>query len=353
MRRQVDRPGAVCELMDSKVDQIDAVALRTSLDGVVRAALERYDFSSEASASLVNVSENSTFRVDDPQTGRCAALRVSRPDYHSKAAIESELAWMAALREAGIVDPAVPIAARDGTLVTAVDVDAGPTRHVVLSEWISGEEPSADGDLVPKFRLLGGLAAGMHLHGVSWRRPDWFTRYTVAYEVALGPNALWGCWQDSLGMGHEEREILGRVDAEILRRLTEYGKPPERFGLAHSDLRLANLLVEGEHIRVIDFDDCGTTWYMYDFATGVSFIEDDPRVPELMAAWVDGYNDHRTLSPADVEIIPTLVMFRRMLLVGWVGSHHAYAAEAAELGAGYTAGTCDLAEAYLTGRYLR
>ena len=339
--------------MGSKVDQ-NAVALRTSLDGVVRAALGRYDFSPEASVSLINVSENSTFRVDDPQTGRCAALRVSRPDYHSKAAIESELVWMDALREAGIVKPSVPIAARDGSLVTTVDVDpARPPRQVVLFEWISGAEPSAHGDLVPKFRLLGTLAADMHLHGISWQRPGWFTRYTVDYEVGLGPHALWGCWQDGLGMGSEEREILARVDSEICRRLTAYGKASERFGLAHSDLRLANLLVEGEHIHVIDFDDCGTTWYMYDFATAVSFIEDDPRVPELMAAWVDGYNDRRTLSPADVEILPTLVMFRRMLLVGWVGSHHEYAAEAAELGAGYTAGTCDLAEAYLSGTYLR
>jgi Ser/Thr protein kinase RdoA (MazF antagonist) len=334
------------------VDQ-NAVALRTSLDDVVRAALRRYDFSPEATATLINVSENSTFRVDDPETGRRAALRVSRPDYHSKAAIESELAWMGALRDAAIVDPAVPIAARDGTLVTAVDVETGPPRHVVVFEWISGEEPGAGGDLVPKFRLLGSLAARMHLHGIAWQRPPGFTRYTVDYDVGLGPNALWGCWQDSLGMGREELEILTRVDAQIHRRLTEYGKAPDRFGLAHSDLRLANLLVEGDHIRVIDFDDCGTTWYMYDFATAVSFIEDDPRVPELMAAWVDGYNECRSLSSSDVEILPTLVMFRRMLLVGWVGSHHEYAAEAAELGAGYTGGTCDLAEAYLSGTYLR
>ena len=242
--------------------------------------------------SLVNVSENSTFRVDDPETGRRAALRVSRPDYHSKAAIESELAWMDALHAAGVVDPAFPIAARDGSLVTTVDVEAGPPRHVVLFEWISGEEPSADGDLVPKFRLLGTIAADMQLHAMSWRRPPWFTRYTVDYEVALGPNALWGRWQDSLGMGRDELEILAQVDAEICRRLTAYGKGSERFGLAHSDLRLANLLIEGEHIRVIDFDDCGTTWYMYDFATAVSFIEDDPRVPEL-----DGGMDRRLQVP--------------------------------------------------------
>jgi Ser/Thr protein kinase RdoA (MazF antagonist) len=330
----------------------DAVALRTSLDGVVRAALGRYDLSPDATVSLINVSENSTFRVDDPRTGRCAALRVSRPDYHSKAAIESELSWMDALREAAIVEPAIPIAARDGTRVTTVEGDSGPPRHVVLFEWISGEAPSAEADLGSEFRLLGMLAAKMHLHGISWPRPPGFTRYTCDYEVALGPDALWGRWQDGLGMGREEREILTRVDSEIQRRLSVYGKAPERFGLAHSDLRLANLLIEGERIHVIDFDDCGSTWYMYDFATGVSFIEDDPRVPDLMAAWVDGYTDRRTLSPADVDILPTLVMFRRMLLVGWVGSHHQYAPEAEELGAGYTAGTCDMGEAYLSGRYL-
>lgn len=319
---------------------------------MVRSALGRYDLSPDASVHLVNVSENSTFRVDDPRTGRSAALRVSRPDYHSKAAIESELSWMDALREAAIVEPPIPIAARDGARVPTVEGDSGPPRHVVLFEWISGVAPSADEDLVSEFRLLGALAARMHLHGISWRRPTGFTRYTCDYQVALGPDAMWGRWQNGLGMGREEHDILKRVDSEILRRLTAYGKAPERFGLAHSDLRLANLLVEGERIHVIDFDDCGSTWYMYDFATAVSFIEDDSRVPELMAAWVDGYTDHRSLSPEDKDILPTLVMFRRMLLVGWVGSHHDYAAEAAELGAGYTAGTCDLGEAYLSGRYL-
>ena len=45
----------------------------------------------------------------------------------------------------------------------------------------------------------------------------------------------------------------------------------------------------GEHVRVIDFDDCGLSWFMYDFATTVSFIEDHPDVPALTQAWVDGY----------------------------------------------------------------
>jgi hypothetical protein len=41
-------------------------------------------------------------------------------------------------------------------------------------------------------------------------------------------------------------------------------------------------------------------------------------------------------------------MLRRLLLVAWIGSHHQFATEAAELGAGFTEGTCTLAERYLS-----
>jgi hypothetical protein len=42
-------------------------------------------------------------------------------------------------------------------------------------------------------------------------------------------------------------------------------------------------------------------------------------------------------------------MFRRLLLLAWIGSHQGVDI-AAELGAGYTRGTCDLAETYLSRR---
>ena len=79
-------------------------------------------------------------------------------------------------------------------------------------------------------------------------------------------------------MGAEERRQLERLDADgAPRGWSAYGQGRERFGLVHADIRLANLLVDGDHVRVIDFDDCGLSWFMYDFATTVSFIEDHPR----------------------------------------------------------------------------
>ncbi len=331
----------------------NAAVMITSLHAVAGAALEQYDFSAEATVTLVNVSENTTYRVDDPLTGRSAALRIHRPNYHSEVAIESELCWLDALREDGVVEPPRPITARDGSRITTVGVEGGPARHVVMFEWLPGQSPSTEGDLVPSFQVLGTLAAKIHSHGSLWKPPAWFDRYTCDCIAAFGPKAMWGRWQEGLGLGPSEREILSQLDCEIHRRLAEYGMGRDRFGLAHNDLRLANLLIDGDHIHVIDFDDCGFGWYMYDFATAVSFIEEDPRVPEWVAAWLDGYTSHRPLSKSDLEILPTLIMFRRLLLVGWVGSHHEYAKEAAELGTGFTSATCDLAEAYLAGRYLK
>ena len=102
-------------------------------------------------------------------------------------------------------------------------------------------------------------------------------------------------------------------------------------------------------MRVIDFDDCGFAWFMYDFATTVSFMEDHPRVPELQAAWTGRLPLGRAARAAEDEaVLDTLVMLRRLLLVAWIGSHHEFATEAAELGAGFTAGTCALAERYLS-----
>ncbi|MGH8986039.1 MAG: phosphotransferase enzyme family protein [Acidimicrobiia bacterium] len=321
--------------------------MRGSIDRLAKAALEQYDFSPDAEVTLINVSENSTYRVDDPATGRRAALRVHRPGYHSDAAIESELAWMDALREAGVVKAPTPLESRSGSRVVPVIIEGIPPRRVVLFEWLEGETPTTEGDLVPGFRTLGGIAARMHAHARSWKRPDWFTRHRWDYDGGLGRSANWGRWQSGLGIGAAEFDILTRLDEALRRRLEAYGQAPDRFGLVHTDLRLANLLVQADTISVLDFDDSGFAWFMYDFASALTFIEDDPRVPELQDAWVDGYRRVAPLAPEDEAILPTMMMFRRLILLAWIGSHHEFADEASDLGAGYTTVTCELVERYL------
>jgi Ser/Thr protein kinase RdoA (MazF antagonist) len=313
------------------------------------AALPRYGLAPEATATLCNVSENHTYRVEDPASGRCYALRVHRPGYRTAAQIACELAWVDALREDGAVDTCVAVATPAGERVVEVEVDGLGPRNVVLFEWLPGVTPDPEGeDVIDGFRTLGAVSARMHAHARAWQRPPGFDRAAWDYEHTLGPSGQWGAWQDGLGMGPEERGQLERLDAALAARLRAYGQAPDRYGLVHADIRLANLLVDGGRVRVIDFDDCGPSWFMYDFATTVSFMEDHPRVPELRDAWVDGYRSVAPLDAGDEAELDTFVMLRRLLLVAWIGSHHTFATEAAELGAGFTTTTCALAERYLS-----
>lgn len=318
-------------------------------DRLAERALDRYGLDADSTVRLINVSENRTYRIDEPATGRTFALRVHRPGYHSAAEIESELDWIDALRRDDIVETAQAVASGDGARVTQLSTQELGERNAVLFEWLSGEMPEPEGaELTSGLRTLGAVSAGMHSHARRWTRPPSFRRFSWDHDTTLGASGHWGRWQDGLGMGTEELDVLGRLDAAIQRRLDAYGRSSERFGLVHADIRLANLLVDGSHVRVIDFDDCGFSWFMYDFATTVSFFEDHPQVPELKAAWVEGYRTVAPLSAADEDELDTFVMLRRLLLVAWIGSHHEFATEAAELGAGFTEGSCTLAEHYLS-----
>ncbi len=324
----------------------DDVAAR--LDPVARRALAEYGVPSGATLTLLNVSENATYAVDDPASGQRTVLRIHRHGYHDGAAIESELAWLDALREeAGVRTPHV-LPTPDGRRLLAMDEDGSPDpRHVVHFEWLPGSEPTpADEGLSGSFELLGALTARMHEHARSWRRPEGFRRFAWDYDGAFGASARWGRWQDGIAVGAAEREVLGRLDDILRTRLARFGVGAERYGLVHADLRLANLLVDGDSTYVIDFDDCGLGWFLYDFGAAVSFFEHDPRVPELADAWVRGYRSVRPLPVEDEAEIPMFVMMRRLLLVAWIGSHSGTEL-AQSMGAEYTAVSCDLAEHYL------
>ena len=149
-----------------------------------------------------------------------------------------------------------------------------------------------------------------------------------------------------MGLDQEKTKLFSRVVDLIEKRLATFGKGPRRFGLVHCDMRLANLMIDGTKTKVIDFDDCGFSWYLYDCATALSFIEHRPDVPDLVEAWVRGYRRALELSDEDVSEIPTFIMYRRMLLIAWIGSH-SETDLAQSMGVPYTNDTVALAEDYL------
>ena len=324
------------------------VVEQAEVDRLAQAALAQYDISPRSTLRLVNLSENWTYRVEDPDSDIAYALRVHRIGYHTTQEIVSELLWIDALQHDAVVGTVTALPAKSGERVIQLATDVLPERSVVLFAWEDGAPPDPDLDLVPVYHTLGAMSAGMHAHSRAWQSPANFTRFAWDFETALGPNGHWGPWQDAVGLDDATRDLFQRTVDVIDRRLQAYGKGPERYGLIHADMRPANVLVLGNDVRAIDFDDCGNGWFMYDFATTISFIEDHPMVPEWRSSWLEGYRSAGTLSAEDEAELDTFVMLRRLMLVCWIGSHFAHATEAQELGAGFTVATSPLAETYLS-----
>jgi Ser/Thr protein kinase RdoA (MazF antagonist) len=314
------------------------------LQRLAERSVSRYGIEPGAPVKLINVSENATYKVEDG-SGRKWALRVHREGYHSRRAIASELAWLTALRSSGVATP-TPVRGRDGETIQTVALEGLPApRNVVLFDWEEGAEPGRTD--VPGFELLGETAARMHAHVRAWQRPAWFERHTWDFETSLGSRPHWGSWKSGMGLTPGALEAFTETVEVIRTRLEKFGKAPDRFNLVHGDMRLANLLMDGAQVKVIDFDDCGFSWLLYDCATTVSFFEHAPEVPELLQAWVRGYRRIGTLSDEDEREIATFVMLRRLLLVAWIGSH-SETELAQSMGHAYTAETVPLCETYLS-----
>jgi Ser/Thr protein kinase RdoA (MazF antagonist) len=316
------------------------------LEAGLRATLPKWGLPETAPVSLLTISENATYVVEDEANGRRLVLRVHRPAYHTEAEILSELAWLATLREQGVVETPRIIPAEDGTLLCSF-ADGDTRRYVVAFEHMSGKEPDPSDDLVKWYGRLGEINARLHLHSRNWQRPPSFVRKVWNFDTIIGQNNYWGDWRQGLGLTEEGRAILERTAKRLEERTLAYGTGPDRFGLIHCDMRPANLLVDGNRLGVIDFDDCGLSWFPYDFAAAVSFLETEPYLGDLMAAWVDGYRNVSPLSKEDEAALPMFVMLRRMQLTAWVASH-AETPTAQSMGEPYTQGSVELAEAFLS-----
>jgi Ser/Thr protein kinase RdoA (MazF antagonist) len=316
------------------------------LETGLRATLPKWGLPDTSPVSLLTISENATYLVEDEANGRRIVFRVHRPGYHTESEILSELAWITALRESGVVETPHPVPEKDGTPLSSF-ADGDTRRYVAAFEHMSGKEPDLSDDLVKWYGRLGEINARLHLHSRNWQRPASFVRKVWNFDTIIGKDNYWGDWRAGLGLTQEGRALLERVANRLNVQTRAYGTGPDRFGLIHCDMRPANLLVDGNRLGVIDFDDCGLSWFPYDFAAAVSFLETEPYLGDLMEAWVEGYRKVAALSKEDEVALPMFVMLRRMQLTAWVASH-AETPTAKAMGEPYTRGTIDLAETFLS-----
>lgn len=254
--------------------------------------------------------ENAVFRVAALEGD--FALRLHRQGYRTDAELQSELQFMAALAEAGIGAP-TPVASHKGLHVEQQD-----QTQVSLLTWLSGRPLGATGvpldlpDRLGTFERLGHLIATMHNATDAWQQPQGFTRQAWGLDGLLGEQPQWGRFWENPFLKPEEQAVLRQVRDKLCKDLASRSFD---MGLIHADLVSENILLDGDRLRIIDFDDSGWGYRLQDIATALVKHEAESDFTVLKQALFEGYRSRRALNTTDVE---TFLLLRHLSYVGWI-----------------------------------
>jgi Ser/Thr protein kinase RdoA (MazF antagonist) len=266
--------------------------------------------------------ENSVFKVETKHGP--AALRVHRHGYHSKAAIQSEMQWMAYLAVHNILVPQ-PLVNRQQQLLSEVE-HQGKIYIVDLLTWLEGAplgnatDPLAFSktELQQIFFNLGKTIARMHDLTDAWECPAGFTRHAWDRAGLVGEKAFWGNFWEASDLSADERQLLLQAREKAGVELDVLRKSGADYGLIHADFVRQNILVMGTDVRIIDFDDSGFGFRMYDFATALVKNRDEPHYEAIKASLFEGYRSQRALSTGDETSLGLFLTLRDFAYLGWM-----------------------------------
>ena len=268
-----------------------------------------------APLKLVWRSENIVFATILP-SGTRAVLRLHRPGYQDPAAIAAELAWSARLADAGVA-VAEPLPAATGAWLAQV-------RGVVVSclRWIDGRPlgeavaPLAGSAVLERAAEFGALIAELHNATDAGACPGVFPRQAWDEDALLGEAPRLGRFWEAPVLSPEEAALLlaARHKARGLLPLAR------DFGPIHADTLRSNVMAERCGLRLIDFDDSGPGWRLYDLASALIQSWGDPLLGEHAARLVAGYRSRRALPEDQLALLPLFLALRGFVSAGWVVS---------------------------------
>jgi Ser/Thr protein kinase RdoA (MazF antagonist) len=266
---------------------------------------------------LVRVGENIVFEAH-LRDGRHVALRLHRPGYQSLAAIEAELEWCAALAGAG-VPVARPLRAINGEWTGHVG-----NRRASCVEWLAGAPIGAGhlplaadaGKVRAEAAELGALIARLHGACDAGAVPADFPRKPWDAKALLGERPRWGAFWDNPALSTEGRDTLLAAREAARAQLVR----ARDFGPIHADLLRENVLRGPDGLALIDFDDSGPGWRLYDLGTALVSAWRDPMLPVLAGGLLAGYGAHRPLPPDQRALLPLFMALRAFASCGWVMS---------------------------------
>ncbi len=265
---------------------------------------------------LISHRENAVYEV--MLAGGRAALRLHRPGYRSEAEIWSELVWTEALADRGFAAPR-PVRGLGGELITRLG-----DQMVTVIDWIEGAPIGAVGvplagtaaDHAALYAEVGGLLARLHNVTDTLDLPGGFARPFWDRDGLTGEAPLWGRYWEVPGLSAAEAALLRNARDRARSVLHDYDAEADT-GLIHADALRENVFRRDDGLTLIDFDDSGFGYRMYDLASAVTQSVDDDTYGAIVDGLLRGYAAQRPLSNTSRGLFPLFEMLRAFSSLGW------------------------------------
>ena len=294
---------------------------RRRLRRLVDMALPRYNIRN-AKITLLQYENNAVYRIA-ACSGELFVLRISAAKSYTAAEQLSEMQWLIALRrETGLHVPE-PVETVDGELLITVEaLEVPEPRHCILLRWIPGKPP-AKGLQPDTAKKIGIFTARLHQFAEHFVPPAGFIRPSLGCEQVFGASSILGKESNVISLASSERELLTEVGRRLREELQAIETVVPQQGLIHADLHRDNILISGEQVAVIDFDDCAWGHYLLDIASLLEPIKrrvasNQHNYLAIREAFLAGYEQVRGLPPNNDAYLQTFKVIRDMGVVNFI-----------------------------------
>lgn len=235
-------------------------------------------------------------------------LRVTHPNHRDRTLILAESDFLDYLQQAGL--PVVaPLAAADGSRVHDLMVGERSYGAVVFREAPGRHVKFFSADLDERFiRTWGETMARVHVAGYGFSPAGARRRYVWKDDYVL---------ETGLALSNDSEPAAAETIRTVIAESGADGSQPQAYGLIHGDMGLSNMLLDGDTIRPIDFDDCCYHYFIADIAYALwPFRKAERQERSRFLFWfLQGYEGVRPLNTEEREAFPRWIKYRSAFLV--------------------------------------
>lgn len=280
-----------------------------SAQALIKLVTEHYHIDMDASITFLKRGFNDTYLIEENTNNMNASadkyiLRVYKHNWRSLESIEAELELLDLLK-VDKISVSFPIKDKAEKYIQTIHAPEG-TRYAVLFSFAEGKQVrklSAE-----QAYTLGVNTGKMHSITKNISLRETAQNYDIEKQFALTLKTV----EPILADHPEQYAYLLQLKDDFMNVFSSIDKNEMSYGICHGDLQAENFHISSNGtFTFFDFDFFGTGYLAYDIGVFM-WYDHKNKPPEIMNAFLKGYQTQRKLTETEIKLIPYFSTLRAL-----------------------------------------